>query len=107
MLKKSNTKYKKMAKVSKGNTPVNVWCTFFFIYCLCALFLECLELCESTSSLSTTLEAIFLHGLKDSFLWQTLNIIAGDVERRPDRSQLLVTHNGVYAQGGYRAGIID
>lgn len=47
---------------------------------------ECLELCESTSSLTTTLEAIFLHGLKDSFLWQTLNIIAGDVERRPEPS---------------------
>lgn len=50
------------------------------------LNLEFLELCESTSSLSTTLEAIFLHGLKDSFLWQTLNIIAGDVERRPEPS---------------------
>ncbi|KAM7345959.1 pleckstrin homology and RUN domain containing M1 isoform 1-T2 [Cochliomyia hominivorax] len=47
---------------------------------------ECLELCESTSSLSTSIEAIFLHGLKDSFLWQTLNIIAGDMERRPDPS---------------------
>ncbi|TMW43929.1 hypothetical protein DOY81_010988, partial [Sarcophaga bullata] len=47
---------------------------------------ECLELCESTSSLTTALEAVFLHGLKDSFLWQTLNIIAGDVERRPEPS---------------------
>uniref|UniRef100_A0A1A9WQY7 RUN domain-containing protein n=1 Tax=Glossina brevipalpis TaxID=37001 RepID=A0A1A9WQY7_9MUSC len=41
-------------------------------------------LCESTRALCTTLEAIFLHGLKDSFLWQTITIIAGDEERRPN-----------------------
>ncbi|XP_075165423.1 pleckstrin homology and RUN domain containing M1 [Haematobia irritans] len=46
---------------------------------------EPLELCESTSSLSTSIEAIFLHGLKDSFLWQTLNVIT-EIERRPEPS---------------------
>ncbi|XP_030375731.1 pleckstrin homology domain-containing family M member 1 [Scaptodrosophila lebanonensis] len=48
--------------------------------------LECVELCEQTSGLCTTLEAIFLHGLKDSFLWATISVIAGDVERRPEPS---------------------
>ncbi|KAH8401950.1 hypothetical protein KR009_008803 [Drosophila setifemur] len=48
--------------------------------------LECLGLCEQTSALCTTLEALFLHGLKDSFLSATFNVLAGDVERRPDPS---------------------
>ncbi|XP_030555698.1 pleckstrin homology domain-containing family M member 1 [Drosophila novamexicana] len=48
--------------------------------------LEVLGLCEQTSALCTTLEAVFLHGLKDSFLWATINVIAGDVERRPEPS---------------------
>ncbi|EDW33624.1 GL11772 [Drosophila persimilis] len=48
--------------------------------------LEVVGLCEQTSALCTTLEAVFLHGLKDSFLWATFNVIAGDVERRPDPS---------------------
>ncbi|XP_020715554.1 uncharacterized protein LOC101458398 isoform X1 [Ceratitis capitata] len=47
---------------------------------------ECLELCEATSTLCTTLEAVFLHGLKDSLLWNTINVIAGDEERRPEPS---------------------
>ncbi|XP_037948085.1 uncharacterized protein LOC119679671 [Teleopsis dalmanni] len=47
---------------------------------------EQLDLCECTSALCMTLEAIFLHGLKDSFLWQTITVIAGDVERRPEPS---------------------
>jgi len=47
---------------------------------------EVLGLCEQTSALCTTLEAVFLHGLKDSFLWATINVIAGDVERRPEPS---------------------
>lgn len=47
---------------------------------------ERLELCEATSTLCTTLEAIFLHGLKDSLLWNTINVIAGDEERRPEPS---------------------
>ncbi|XP_036333420.1 uncharacterized protein LOC118744485 [Rhagoletis pomonella] len=45
-----------------------------------------LEVCEATSTLCTTLEAIFLHGLKDSLLWNTFNVIAGDEERRPEPS---------------------
>ncbi|KAH8394879.1 hypothetical protein KR222_008459 [Zaprionus bogoriensis] len=48
--------------------------------------LEVLGLCEQTTALCTTLEALFLHGLKDSFLWATINVIAGDLERRPDPS---------------------
>lgn len=48
--------------------------------------MEVLGLCEQTSALCTTLEAVFLHGLKDSFLWATINVIAGDVERRPEPS---------------------
>ncbi|XP_022232872.2 uncharacterized protein LOC111081190 [Drosophila obscura] len=48
--------------------------------------LEVVGLCEQTSALCTTLEAVFLHGLKDSFLSATFNVIAGDVERRPDPS---------------------
>lgn len=47
---------------------------------------EVLGLCEQTSSLCITLEALFLHGLKDSFLSATFNVLAGDVERRPDPS---------------------
>lgn len=45
-----------------------------------------LELADCTTSLSSTLEAIFLHGLKDSFLWQTINVISGDIDRRPEPS---------------------
>lgn len=70
---------------------------------------ECLELCESTSSLTTTLEAIFLHGLKDSFLWQTLNMIAGDVERRPEPSfwspVMVFMHKEVIEQVGLTSEI--
>lgn len=43
-------------------------------------------MCDHTQSLCATIEAIFLHGLKDSFLWQTLNILTGvenAVTRRP------------------------
>uniref|UniRef100_A0A1I8MSZ2 RUN domain-containing protein n=1 Tax=Musca domestica TaxID=7370 RepID=A0A1I8MSZ2_MUSDO len=46
-----------------------------------------IELCESSNNLVTTIEAVFLHGLKDSFLWQTLSIINGvEGERRPEPS---------------------
>lgn len=51
-----------------------------------SLISEVLGLCEQTSALCTTLEALFLHGLKDSFLSATFNVLAGDVERRPDPS---------------------
>lgn len=49
-------------------------------------FAEQLYLCDHTQSLCATIEAIFLHGLKDSFLWQTINILAGtgpESNRRP------------------------
>ncbi|XP_055838216.1 pleckstrin homology domain-containing family M member 1 [Episyrphus balteatus] len=47
---------------------------------------EYLELVEATNSLCTTLEAMFLHGLKDSFVWQTFNALSGDVDHRPEPS---------------------
>lgn len=43
-------------------------------------------ICDHTQALCATIEAIFLHGLKDSFLWQTINILAGpgnEINRRP------------------------
>ncbi|ALC42792.1 maker152 [Drosophila busckii] len=64
--------------------------------------LETLGLSEQTSALCTTLEALFLHGLKDSFLWATINVIAGDVERRPETSfwspAMLFMHTQVIEQ---------
>lgn len=48
---------------------------------------EQLYLSDNTQSLCATIEAIFLHGLKDSFLWQTVNILVGsgadESNRRP------------------------
>lgn len=47
---------------------------------------EQLYLSDHTQSLCATIEAIFLHGLKDSFLWQTVNILVGtgsEANRRP------------------------
>lgn len=48
---------------------------------------EQLYLSDNTQSLCATIEAIFLHGLKDSFLWQTVNILVGsgadEANRRP------------------------
>lgn len=58
----------------------------YIIYIPYLTTIESLELCESTSTLCTTLEAIFLHGLKDSLLWNTISVIAGDEERRPEPS---------------------
>lgn len=53
---------------------------------LCALStVEQLDLCDHTQSLCATIEAIFLHGLKDSFLWQTINILAGSVDGTANR----------------------
>lgn len=52
----------------------------------CQFVTEQLYLCDHTQSLCATIEAIFLHGLKDSFLWQTINILAGpgnELNRRP------------------------
>lgn len=50
--------------------------------------IDILEQCELSSALCTTLESLFLHGLKDSLLWQAYNALAGgaDGERRPEPS---------------------
>lgn len=60
---------------------------FFFVYLFCAFpNVEQLYLSDHTQSLCATIEAIFLHGLKDSFLWQTVNILVGtgtETNRRP------------------------
>lgn len=67
--------------------------------------IERLEVCEASSTLCTTLEAIFLHGLKDSLLWNTFNVIAGDEERRPEPSfwppLLIFLHKQVIEQVKY------
>lgn len=55
-----------------------------FVHCS-MLLVEQLDLCDHTQSLCATIEAIFLHGLKDSFLWQTINILAGSVDRTVNR----------------------
>lgn len=67
-----------------------------------------LKLCDATNSLCTTVEAIFLHGLKDSFLRQTINVIAGgsggsgEVDRRPEPNfwppLLIFTHKQTIEQ---------
>lgn len=45
---------------------------------------EPLDLCDPTSSLCSTLEAIFLHGLKDSFLQFTISILRdNETETKP------------------------
>lgn len=44
-----------------------------------------MKLTDCTNSMCNTLEAIFLHGLKDSFLRQTINVLAGgEIDRRPE-----------------------
>lgn len=44
-----------------------------------------MKLSECTNSMCNTLEAIFLHGLKDSFLRQTISVLAGgEIDRRPE-----------------------
>lgn len=46
-------------------------------------FLLDLLLNENTLALCTSIEAIFLHGLKDSFLSHTLNVLVGESTRKP------------------------
>lgn len=57
---------------------------------------------EGTNSLCTTLEAIFLHELKDSFINQTINALSGDTERKPAPSfwtpMLVFMHKQVIEQ---------
>ncbi|KAJ2946257.1 hypothetical protein O0L34_g12295 [Tuta absoluta] len=38
---------------------------------------------DSTNSLCTALEAVLLHGLKDTFLKKAKNVLAGDLDHRP------------------------
>ncbi|XP_059609036.1 pleckstrin homology domain-containing family M member 1 [Phlebotomus argentipes] len=45
---------------------------------------ELLELTESTNSFCTTIEAIFLHGIKGSFVRKTISVIANEINRRPE-----------------------
>uniref|UniRef100_A0A6B2EL96 RUN domain-containing protein n=1 Tax=Phlebotomus kandelakii TaxID=1109342 RepID=A0A6B2EL96_9DIPT len=47
---------------------------------------ELLELTESTNSFCTTIEAIFLHGIKGSFVRKTISVIANEINRRPEPS---------------------
>lgn len=70
---------------SEGDFLFSKTCCFAYYSLFVLSFLDIkLELCESTNSLCTTIEAIFLHGLKDSFLRQTINVIAGEIDRRPE-----------------------
>lgn len=63
----------------------------YLLFFVCVFFenirnIEQLYLSDHTQSLCATIEAIFLHGLKDSFLWQTVNILVGtgnESNRRP------------------------
>jgi pleckstrin homology domain-containing family M member 1 len=45
-----------------------------------------LDLSDATSSLCSTIEAIFIHGIKDSLFQNTLSILESDVDRRPNPS---------------------
>jgi pleckstrin homology domain-containing family M member 1 len=47
---------------------------------------EALGLSDATSSLCSTLEAMFLHGLKDSLLQLTFSMLDTEVDRRPNPS---------------------
>ncbi|XP_041974570.1 sorting nexin-29 [Aricia agestis] len=42
--------------------------------------------CDSTNTLCMALEAVFLHGLKDTFLRKAKNVITGDPDYRPQSS---------------------
>lgn len=67
---------------------------------------EQLYLSDNTQSLCATIEAIFLHGLKDSFLWQTVNILVGsgasEANRRPSPTMwaplLIFSHKSAIEQ---------
>ncbi|XP_037044654.1 pleckstrin homology domain-containing family M member 1 [Bradysia coprophila] len=64
---------------------------------------EPMKLSDCTSSMCNTLEAIFLHGLKDSFLRQTISVLAGgEIDRRPEPNfwppLLVILHKETIAQ---------
>lgn len=70
------------AAADAGNSIISIYSTMIMMH---VLYVEQpLGLSDCTNSLCTTVEAIFLHGLKDSFLRQTINVIAGEVDRRPE-----------------------
>ncbi|GAB0098946.1 uncharacterized protein DMENIID0001_147580 [Sergentomyia squamirostris] len=58
---------------------------------------EVLELMESTNSFCTTIEAIFLHGIKGSFVQKTISVIANEINKRPEPNfwpiLLIFSHN--------------
>lgn len=45
-----------------------------------------LDICDATNSLCTTLEAIFLHGLKEDWNFKFMSLVDTDVDRRPSPS---------------------
>lgn len=62
-----------------------------------------MKLSDCTSSMCNTLEALFLHGLKDSFLRQTISVLAGgEIDRRPEPNfwppLLVILHKETIAQ---------
>lgn len=70
---------------------------------LCFIDDEPMKLSDCTNSLCNTLEAIFLHGLKDSFLRQTISVLAGgEIDRRPEPNfwppLLVILHKETIAQ---------
>lgn len=72
-----------------------------------ALDNEPMKLSDCTSSMCNTLEAMFLHGLKDSLLRQTINVLAGgEIDRRPEPNfwppLLVILHNETIAQVRFR-----
>ncbi|KAJ6641832.1 Pleckstrin likey domain-containing family M member 3 [Pseudolycoriella hygida] len=62
-----------------------------------------MTLSDCTNSMCNTLEAIFLHGLKDSFLRQTISVLSGgEIDRRPEPNfwppLLVILHKEIIAQ---------
>lgn len=58
---------------------------YFIIFLnILLLFTEFLNISDATNDLLVGIESFFLHGLKDSFILQTINVLAGaDIDRRP------------------------
>lgn len=71
--------------VGVNDIKLHIWFNAY-VPVLSIRHIEQLYLSDHTQSLCATIEAIFLHGLKDSFLWQTVNILVGtgnEANRRP------------------------
>lgn len=80
---------------------------FFFV-----LVNEPMKLSDCTNSMCNTLEAIFLHGLKDSFLRQTISVLAGgEIDRRPEPNfwppLLVILHKETITQVSERTSIVN